>query len=150
MKLTPLGELQLAYTRFEFVDYGVDGQHVGTLEGRFDGIRLSGALWLVNTPRHRADGANEPCISGLLLTDDGARMFLEMRGVAVAEADTGKRRFTTSLQLRCGEARYAWVNDVVGVVEGRLDPLSLRACARAYACTNELDSTYKPAQAEAL
>jgi hypothetical protein len=50
MKLDPLCEMEMHYTWLEFVDFGVGGQYVGTLEGSVKGERLRGTLKSVNIP----------------------------------------------------------------------------------------------------
>ena len=55
MQLKFLGDLDVAYTRMEYVDYGAGGQYVGVLAGSLKGERLSGDVFLVNTPPKRPD-----------------------------------------------------------------------------------------------
>jgi hypothetical protein len=45
---------------------------------------------------------------------------------------------TTSLSLRTRDARYAWVNDTLGAVEGILNTTTDQMIVRAFACVNEL------------
>jgi hypothetical protein len=116
MRLTALGAIHLRYTRSEYVDFGQGGQFVGSMEGTFEGRRLHGDMWLVNAPPHRPDGVNAPAISGVLFTRDGAKVYVEMHGLAVVQPLDATRVFTTSLLLRSGDSRYGWVNSVVGVV----------------------------------
>jgi hypothetical protein len=40
--------------------------------------------------------------------------------------------------MRTGDARYAWVNDTVGTIEGILNTTTDQAIVRAFACVNEL------------
>jgi hypothetical protein len=138
MELTPLCEFDFEYTWIDFVDFGSGGQYVGTLDGVAGGERLNGTLKLVNTPPKRPDSVNCPTIKGLLTTGDGARIYLEMNGIALLRPTDKARVFTTSLSLRTGDARYAWVNTLFGVVEGVLNPAMDKAQARAFACENTL------------
>src|SRR5579859_1529149 len=141
MTLLPLGELHLKYARAEYVDFGVDGQYVGCLEGTFTGDAVQGKLWMVNVSAHRPDGVNTPHMSGVLRTCDGADLFVEMRGLASQHGSEAARRFTTSLLMRTTDTRYAWLNVVLGVVEGALEPETIEAVGRAYWCANELAVT---------
>jgi hypothetical protein len=61
-----------------------------------------------------------------------------MNGVSLLRNADNARVFTTSLHLRSGDQRYAWVNTLVGVVEGVLDTTTNGALARAFACENTL------------
>jgi uncharacterized protein DUF3237 len=138
MKLNPLCQMQLHYTWIDYVDFGVGGQYVGTLEGTVTGDRLQGAVKSVNVPAKRPDNVNCPAVRGIIVTGDGARVYFEFNGLAVLRPGDNARVFTTSLSLRAGDARYAWVNDIVGVVEGILDTATDQAIVRAYVCENEL------------
>ena len=138
MELTPLCEFDFKYTWIDFVDFGSGGRYLGTLEGVAKGERLNGTLKLVNTPPKRPDNVNCPTIKGVLTTGDGARLYLEMNGIALLRPADQARVFTTSLLLRTADARYAWVNTVFGLVEGVLDAAMDTAQARAFACGNTL------------
>jgi len=144
VKLTPLGEMDLRYVgpSLDFVDYGAGGQYYAHMEGTWTGDRISGQLRLTNTPAKRPDNINRPTIRGILDTADGAKMFVEMNGLA--QLGEGGRVFLCSLTLRTGDARYAWVNTLVGVVEGALygapRPNEFGARCRVYAC----EATIRP------
>ena len=138
MKLHPLCEMEMHYTSMDYVDFGVGGQYVGTLEGTVKGDRLKGTLKTVNVPARRPDNVNCPAFRGIIATDDGAKVYFEFNGLAVLRPEDKARVFTTSLSLRTGDARYAWVNETVGVVEGILNTTTDQAIVRAYACENEL------------
>jgi hypothetical protein len=138
MNMTPLCDMEFQYTWTDFVDYGAGGQYVGVLDGDFTGDRLRGSAKVVNIPPKRPDNVNCPTIRGILTTHDDAKVFFEMNGVSLLRTADNARVFTTSLALRCGDERYAWVNTLFGVVEGVLDTTSNRALARAFACENTL------------
>jgi len=61
-----------------------------------------------------------------------------MNGIALLRVEDKARVFTTSLELRSGDARYAWVNSIFGVVERVLDTAMDKAQARAFLCENDL------------
>jgi hypothetical protein len=138
MKLTPLCEMEMHYTWIDYVDFGVGGQYVGTLEGTVQGDRLQGTLKSVNVPARRPDNVNCPAFRGIIYTQDGAKIYFEFNGIALLRPEDKARVFTTSLSLRTGDARYAWVNDTVGAVEGILNTTTDQAVVRAFACVNEL------------
>jgi Protein of unknown function (DUF3237) len=138
MKLSPICEITMHYTWIDFVDYGVGGQYVGTLEGTVTGDRLRGTLKSVNVPAKRPDNVNCPALRGIIVTDDGAKIYFEFNGIALLRPEDKARVFTTSLSLRTGDARYAWVNNTIGAVEGILNTTTEQALVRAFACENEL------------
>src|SRR5688572_27589792 len=82
MKLEKLGDLRLTYATLEAVDYATGGQLYGTMAGRIDGARLSGELQLTNLAARRPDNVNLPTLRGILRTDDGAVVWVEMDGIA--------------------------------------------------------------------
>ena len=138
MKLEPLCEMEMHYSWIDLVDYGAGGQYVGTIEGIVKGDRLKGTLKSVNVPAKRPDNVNCPAFRGIIYTDDGAKVYFEFNGIALLRPEDKARVFTTSLSLRSGDARYAWVNDTVGAVEGILNTTTDHMILRAYACQNEL------------
>lgn len=137
MKLTPLGEMDLVYVGpMAFVDYGVGGQYYADMEGTWHSDRLNGKLRLTNIASKRADNVNTPTLRGVLETDDGATMFVEMNGLS--QIQEGGRVFVTSLTLRTAHPEYQWVNTLFSVVEGELygppRPNEMRARCRVFAC----------------
>jgi len=138
VKLAPICEMQLHYTWIDYVDYGVGGQYVGTLEGSVTGDRLKGTVKSVNVPAKRPDNVNCPAFRGIIYTEDGAKIYFEFNGIALLRPEDNARVFTTALSLRSGDARYAWVNDTVGAVEGILNTTTDQMIVRANACQNEL------------
>ena len=131
MQLQFFGDLDVRYTRLEYVDFGAGGQYVGVLQGTFKGQRLSGDVFLINSPPKRPDNVNLPTISGVLTTAEGAKVFMQLNGISLARE--ARRHFVTSVILRCGDDRYAWVNQVFGVMEGVLTPDD-RAVAQVHLC----------------
>jgi hypothetical protein len=73
-------------------------------------------------------------VRGTLETDDGARIYVQYHGVIllnqkVAEAlsggdelQYGDTYFMTQPRFETGDSRYAWLNSVVAVAEGRVLP----------------------------
>ena len=87
MHFTPLGEMDLTYVgpSIDFVEFGAGGQYYANMEGNWTGDRISGRLRLTNTPAKRPDNINVPTIRGILDTADGAKIFVEMNGLAELE-----------------------------------------------------------------
>jgi hypothetical protein len=136
VKLAKLCSLELRYTALNSVDYDPGGQLYGTMEGRAVGDRLSGSLHLTNLAVRRADNVNLPTLRGLLTTDDGTAVWLELDGIATLRASDNARVFVTSCRFRAGDPAYRWLDTVVAVVEGALDRVAVGGIARAevYTC----------------
>jgi hypothetical protein len=136
MKLEKLGDLRLTYATLEAVDYATGGQLYGTMAGRIDGARLSGELQLTNLAARRPDNVNLPTLRGILRTDDGAVVWVEMDGIATLRPADGARVFVTTFRCRSGDERYAWVNTLFAVLEGVLDRASVggRAAGELHEC----------------
>ena len=97
-------------------------------------VRASGADWLLLCDgdfRGRID------VRVVFETDDGANIYVTYRGrlemndkveaalAGKASSDYGDSYFITQIQFETGDERYAWLNDVMAVGEGRLDPGSV-------------------------
>jgi hypothetical protein len=130
MESVTLATVELTYTALEALDFGAGGQLYGTMEASLTGDRLSGHLRLTNLAPRRADGVNLPTLRGVLSTDDGAAVWVELDGVATLRAHDRARVFVTSARFRTGDERYAWVNTVVGVLEGVLYSVGVGGVAR--------------------
>ncbi|MDP8931743.1 MAG: DUF3237 domain-containing protein [Actinomycetota bacterium] len=136
MELVKLGEVELRYTSLEAIDYGSEGQLYGTMEGRLTGERLGGELRLTNLAPRRGDNVNLPTLRGVLVTNDGATVWVELDGIATLRQDDSARVFTTTFRFRTGASKYIWLNTVFGVLEGILDSVGVGGIARGrlYAC----------------
>jgi hypothetical protein len=145
MKFTPIGEMDLTYVAIDFVDYGIGGQYYGAMDGHLRIQHVSGVVKLTNIAQKRSDNVNTPTLRGVLETDDGARVFVEMNGLS--QIEEGGRVFIASLTFRTAEAGYAWLNTLFAVVEGELHgrprPHEMHARCRIYAC----EATIKPSTA---
>ena len=104
--------------------------------GTFDGPRLrgrvhaSGGDWIL----FGADGAGRIDVRLTFETDDGAFLYVQYHGVLVVnekvaralgsggETQYGDAYFATQPRFETGDARYAWLNQVVAVAEGRVLP----------------------------
>jgi Protein of unknown function (DUF3237) len=136
MELVLLGDVELRYTSLESIAYGLGGQLYGTMEGRITGDKLRGDMRLTNLALQRPDNVNLPTLRGLLTTDDGATVYVEMDGIATLRESDHARVFVTTLRFRTGDGRYDWLNTVFGLLEGVLDSVAVGglARARAYRC----------------
>ena len=136
MELVELGQLELTYTSLEAIDYGSGGQLYGTMEGTLVGERVQGGLRLTNLAARRADNVNLPTLRGVLTTRDGAAIWVELDGIATLRASDEARVFVTACRFRTGDERYAWLNTVVGVLEGVLGTVAVggEAHGTVYEC----------------
>ena len=137
MEFTPIGEMDLTYEPGNvLVDYGSGGQYYGVMVGTWRGGPVSGSLRMTNVAHKRPDNVNTPTLRGILETEDGATMFVEMNGLSQIEG--GGRVFVAALTLRTGHPGYAWVNTLLAVVEGELHGRpkagEVRAQCRVFAC----------------
>lgn len=130
MKLTPLCDFEIRYTELEVLDYGAGGQLYGALAGSLTGDRLRGTLRMTNLAPKRPDDVNLPTVRGLLTTDDGAKVWMAMDGMALARASDGARVVTAAITFRTGDPRYAWLNTVFAVTEGLLDTVAAGGVVR--------------------
>lgn len=139
MELAEIAELTLTYVSLESVDFASPhsgGQIYGTMEGTVRGPRLSGRLRLTNLARRRPDDVNLPTLRGVLTTDDGSAVWVELDGIATLRAEDGARVFVTACRFQSGSATHNWLNTVVGVLEGVLDRVGVGGTAhgRLYEC----------------
>jgi hypothetical protein len=132
VETTLIGELTLTYLTLESLDYSPGGQLYGAMDGRIEGERLSGALSLTNLAPRRPDDVNMPTLRGILTTDDDAKVWLEIDGIATLRASDEARVFVTSCRFRTGNERYAWLNTTLAVLEGVLDSVGVGGVARGH------------------
>ncbi|HVL64529.1 MAG TPA: hypothetical protein VM573_05085 [Actinomycetota bacterium] len=130
MEVTQIAEVSLTYTDLETVDFGAGGQIYGSLEGSVSGDRLSGSLRLTNLAARRPDDVNVPTLRGILTTEDGASVWVELDGIATLRRSDEARVFVTSFRMRSGDERYSWVNTTFAVLEGVLDTVAVGGVAR--------------------
>ena len=104
--------------------------------GSFEGPRMkgrvlpSGADWLVMG----SDGTGRLDVRATLQTDDGANIYVQYYGVvhldekvmtALASGEAmefGDTYFFTAPRFETGDERYAWLNKIVAVGQGRMLP----------------------------
>lgn len=109
----------------------------GEGEGVFRGERLSGTARFVNHARRRSDGVNLPDVHGVLRTDDGAFVLFTVQGRTPPSAD-GKRRLLAAVLFESDDARYAWLNTELCVMEAVLRSGGLTQ-TRISLCVPELE-----------
>jgi hypothetical protein len=143
MKLSPLCDFELRYTELEVLNFETGGQLYGSLEGTLVGEKLRGNLQMTNFAPKRSDDVNLPTVRGLLTTDDGAKVWMTMDGIALARPADGARMVTAAITFRTGDPRYTWLNTVFAVTEGILDTVSSGGVVRhrVYHCEPTISTT---------
>lgn len=120
MELQFLGDVELTYQSVQLLDFAPGGRIYGTMEGSVTGERLTGTLHLTNLAGRRPDNVNLPTLRGVLVTGDGAEIWVELDGLATLRESDQARVFVTSFRCRTGDQRYAWLNTIYAVLEGVL------------------------------
>ena len=135
MELTPLCSLALRYDGpFHLArPYGGEsGLGWGSGDGTVSGVRLAGRMLWSNHPSRRGDGAMLPRVRGVITTETEAEVFLELSGRTVFD-DAGGRQLVFAT-FESEDPAYAWLNSVICVGEGRIDPGTLEARIEISVC----------------
>jgi Protein of unknown function (DUF3237) len=100
-----------------------DGEEgIGYGEGRGTAIgRIEDTVVWSNYPRRRTDGRMLPDARGLVTTHDGASILFELRGRTIFEGDEPGRQNLVGW-FESDHESYRWLNDVVCIAEGTIDP----------------------------
>ncbi len=122
MRLEPLYWLRFVYPE----EWGIplaghestEGQYFFIAEGRCSG-RINGRFRGANHPRRRSDGTYEPNVQGVIETDDGATIFVDLRGYGRAYP-LGRRQIVGAATHLSADERYRWLNDAIGVCVGEV------------------------------
>lgn len=126
MRLEPLYRLTFRYTEEWGVGLGDDPSPAGAYffiaEGRCSGS-VTGRFRAANHPLRRADGTFLPDLQGIIDTDDGATIVLDMRGYGRAHP-VGRRQVVVSLTHVSDDPRYSRLNDSLSVGCGEVRRLS--------------------------
>lgn len=96
---------------------GPGGQFYGELSGSVSGQVLSGSFRASNRARRRMDGAFMPDFHGMILTDDGAEIYVIHQGYGLPEP-VGRRTIVGGGFHQTDDERYGWLNSVYVVFEG--------------------------------
>ncbi len=114
--------------------------------GEFEGPRLRGRIltgggdWLLIDN----DGVGRLDVRAVFATDDGAHIYVQYPGVLMLDektrasltggpaTDYGHTHWVTQPRFETGDARYAWLNNVMAIGEGRALPGGVEY--RVYEC----------------
>jgi len=119
---------------------GKESEWFGQLEGTLRGPKLSGRLHWANHARKREDGVWCPDAHGYVTTNDGARIFMTMRGYNLRRSDSDLGSVVATCTFGTSDERYRWLNAVIAVAEGTRDVQANNTRLRVFACVNEIDA----------
>ncbi len=127
--------------------FGTRGLAVVT-GGSFEGPRLKGTIWAGGGDWWLRDpeGVLRLDVRATFETDDGALIYVQYYGVRRSEAgrpaaqpgetsEYGDAYFMTTPRFETGDDRYAWLNDLVCVAEGKRTEQAV--AYRVYAVAND-------------
>lgn len=141
MRLEILCEMDLGYTTEFFLVQpygGEEGSAYGEGDGTVEGDSLNGNARWSNHPHRRSDGSMLPNTRGVIETSDGALVIFDLEGRTIWSEDGSAGGQNLVVTFEAEEERYRWLNNVLCVGEGVIDPEKLRAKIRIYTCVNEL------------
>ena len=126
MRLEPMYRLTFRYTDEWGVSIGDDSSPAGVYffiaEGRCSGD-IAGRFRAANHPDRRADGAFLPDLQGVIETEDGATIVVDMRGYGRAYP-VGARQVVVAMTHLSDHPGYTRLNDTISVGCGEVRRLS--------------------------
>jgi hypothetical protein len=102
----------------DLAEQGAESRFFFIAEGRCEG-RIAGRLRAANFPRRRGDGTFQPDFHGVIETDDGATLMLDLYGYGRAYP-VGRRQIVAFAIHVTDAPAYGWLNDVVCAVAGEV------------------------------
>ena len=143
MRLEHLCSMELRYTTdFHLArPYGNEsGVGWGLGEGSVSGDRISGSAQWSNQPNRRGDGVMLPNTRGVVTTADSAEVLFDLTGRTVfvdRDGETVGRQLLMAL-FESEHDRYSWLNNVVCMAEGAIDPVRAAAHFEVFVCHSDL------------
>ena len=114
MRLEPLYRLTFQYAE----SWQTSAEFLGIAEGRVEG-RVAGRFRGANRARRLPAGTWLPDLNGAIATDDGAAVLVRVTGYGRPdEQPTG--RVVGSVTHATDDERYAWLDGVLGALEGEV------------------------------
>lgn len=124
--LKHLYRMQMYYTKAWLEELegetGTEAQFYGILEGSVEGEQINGRFHIANFPRRRTDGNFMPDAGGVMETEDGATIMLEMRGVSYYSDEGSSPQVVFGVQHYTGAKEYRWLNNRFTVAVGEMQP----------------------------
>jgi hypothetical protein len=140
MRLENLCDMDLGYTTEFFLVQpygGEEGTAYGEGDGTVTGKRLSGNVRWSNHPHRRSDGSMLPNTRGVIETPQGAYVIFDLEGRTTWSEDGSRGGQNLVVTFEAEDESYRWLNSVLCVGEGIIDPEKMRAQIRVYTCVNE-------------
>ena len=143
MRLEHLCSMELRYTTdFHLArPYGNEsGLGWGVGEGTVSGDRLSGSAQWSNQPSRRGDGVMRPNARGVIATAESAEVFFDLTGRTVFVEENGEsvgRQLLMTL-FESEHERYSWLNNVVCMTEGAIDPVRAVMRSEVFLCLSDV------------
>lgn len=145
MRLEPLFEMVYRYNDRQAIELdgprGSEGLYWMFREGTLVGPRIRGGHKGMNKSTLRVDGMATGDIRGVIQTDDGACIYYEVSAYGLASPDL--RHVVATMTFQTGDQRYAWLNPVKAVLEGRYtwgDDELLTGTSNVFACVPEFQA----------
>jgi Protein of unknown function (DUF3237) len=110
------------------------GEGRGTATGRIEGT----VVWS-NYPRRRTDGRMLPNLRGLITTQNGASILVELRGRTIFEGDEPGRQNLVGW-FESDHESYRWLNDLVCIAEGLISATAGGMVINVYAGIHEMQA----------
>jgi hypothetical protein len=137
MRLEHLLDMEFRYAEpidMIFPFNGREGQGYGGGDGTATGGRVRGSLKWSNWPRIRKDGTVQPDITGVIHTDDGAKIVFRSDGYSINDPERESRTVIGGTTFLTDDQRYSWINTVYALQEGAIDLATGVVQVRYYEC----------------
>jgi hypothetical protein len=121
VKLESLYLLRFGYPDGWTVEFDADtdeSAHLYFAEGRAEGA-ITGRFRAANHPRQRGDGTFEPDLHGVIETDDGGVLLVDMHGYGRAYP-AGRRQVVVAIKHSSNDPPYRRLNDGLCVGTGEV------------------------------
>ncbi len=119
---------------------GREGYLAAAGEGTVEGAEIKGTVSRFSFfERNREDGSCVHTLDGVIETEDGATILLDVSGVLHPDqAGPGVWGVVSGVKFIAQDERYGWLNGVLGVGEGTLEPSTGQGRFHFYAAVNDL------------